>query len=123
MGQESRSAAPAISAAGPGGPSAAAKRKPPPGLRSATDSCARVVLSPWALSRYLVSAEGTDPLEREANAFAMELLMPKKLLAESLDDRMLDLDDDRLIALAKRFKVRLMASQYKLQGGRDVRSL
>jgi hypothetical protein len=46
--------------------------------------------------------------------------MPKKLLAEALDDRMLDLDDDRLIALAKRFKVRLMALQYRLQGGRSL---
>jgi hypothetical protein len=49
--------------------------------------------------------------------------MPKKLPAEALDDRMLDLDDDRLIALANRFEVRLMALQYRLQGGRDVRSL
>src|SRR5258706_1194895 len=68
-----------------------------------------------SLRRDLVSAEGTDPLEREANAFAAELLMPKKLLAGALDDRMLDLDDDRLIALAKRFKVSLMALQYRLQ--------
>jgi Zn-dependent peptidase ImmA (M78 family) len=68
-----------------------------------------------SLRRDLVSAEGTDPLEREANAFAAELLMPKKLLAGALDDRMLDLDDDRLLALAKRFKVSLMALQYRLQ--------
>jgi Zn-dependent peptidase ImmA (M78 family) len=68
-----------------------------------------------SLRRDLVSAEGTDPLEREANAFAAELLMPRKLLAGALDDRMLDLDDDRLIALAKRFKVSLMALQYRLQ--------
>lgn len=68
-----------------------------------------------SLRRDLVSAEGTDPLEREANAFAAELLMPTKLLAGALDDRMLDLDDDRLLALAKRFKVSLMALQYRLQ--------
>jgi Zn-dependent peptidase ImmA (M78 family) len=68
-----------------------------------------------SLRRDLVSAEGTDPLEREANVFAAELLMPKKLLAGALDERMLDLDDDRLIALAKRFKVSLMALQYRLQ--------
>lgn len=68
-----------------------------------------------SLRRDLVSAEGTDPLEREANAFAAELLMPAKLLAGALDDRMLDLDDDRLLALAKRFKVSLMALQYRLQ--------
>jgi Zn-dependent peptidase ImmA (M78 family) len=68
-----------------------------------------------SLRRDLVSQEGTDPLEREANAFAAELLMPRKLLAGALDDRMLDLDDDRLIALAKRFKVSLMALQYRLQ--------
>ena len=68
-----------------------------------------------SLRRDLVSAEGTDPLEREANAFAAELLMPTKLLAGALDDRMLDLDDDRLLALSKRFKVSLMALQYRLQ--------
>jgi Zn-dependent peptidase ImmA (M78 family) len=68
-----------------------------------------------SLRRDLVSKEGTDPLEREANAFAAELLMPKRLLAGELDDRMLDLDDDRLLALAKRFKVSLMALQYRLQ--------
>jgi Zn-dependent peptidase ImmA (M78 family) len=68
-----------------------------------------------SLRRDLVSAEGTDSLEREANAFAAELLMPRKLLAGTLDDRMLDLDDDRLLALAKRFKVSLMALQYRLQ--------
>lgn len=68
-----------------------------------------------SLRRDLVSAEGTDPLEREANAFAAELLMPTKLLAGALDDRMLDLDDDRLLALAKGFKVSLMALQYRLQ--------
>jgi Zn-dependent peptidase ImmA (M78 family) len=53
--------------------------------------------------------------EARINAFAAELLMPKKLLAGALDNRMLDLDDDRLIALAKRFKVSLMALQYRLQ--------
>jgi Zn-dependent peptidase ImmA (M78 family) len=68
-----------------------------------------------SLRRDLVSAEGTDSLEREANAFAAELLMPRKLLAGALDDRMLDLDDDRLLTLAKRFKVSLMALQYRLQ--------
>jgi Zn-dependent peptidase ImmA (M78 family) len=68
-----------------------------------------------SLRRDLVSAEGTDPLEREANAFAAELLMPKKLLAGALDERMLDLDDDRLLAISKRFKVSLMALQYRLQ--------
>ena len=68
-----------------------------------------------SLRRDLVSQDGTDPLEREANAFAAELLMPKKLLAGALDDRMIDLDDDRLLALAKRFKVSLMALQYRLQ--------
>jgi Zn-dependent peptidase ImmA (M78 family) len=68
-----------------------------------------------SLRRDLVSADGTNPLEREANAFAAELLMPRKLLAGALDERMLDLDDDRLLALAKRFKVSLMALQYRLQ--------
>jgi hypothetical protein len=123
MGKASRSAAPAISPAGLDGLSAAAKRKPPPGLRSATDSYAGVVHTPWALSRHPVSAEGTDPPEREVNAFATELLMPKKLLAAALDDRMVDLDNDRLIALAKHFKVSLTALQYRLQGGCDVHSL
>jgi hypothetical protein len=39
-----------------------------------------------------------------------------------LDDRMLDLDDDRLIALANRFEVRLMALQYRLQVRRKERN-
>ena len=68
-----------------------------------------------SLRRDLVAAEATAPLEREANAFAAELLMPRKLLAGALDERILDLDDDRLIALAERFRVSLMALQYRLQ--------
>ncbi|MDR7033860.1 ImmA/IrrE family metallo-endopeptidase [Mesorhizobium sp. BE184] len=31
-----------------------------------------------------VSAEGTDPLEVEANAFAAELLMPEAFLADAI---------------------------------------
>jgi len=64
-------------------------------------------LTRWNRTRYLLASL--------AAVFAAELLMPKKLLAGALDDRMLDLDDDRLLALAKRFKVSLMALQYRLQ--------
>ncbi|MGY4353594.1 Zn-dependent peptidase ImmA (M78 family) [Bradyrhizobium sp. i1.3.1] len=62
------------------------------------------------------SAQGTDPLEIQANAFASELLLPAKLIRQALAERPGDLnDDDYLIALAKRFRVSLTAFQYRLE--------
>lgn len=67
------------------------------------------------LPRDPTSAEGTDPLEVQANAFASELLLPTKLVRQALSEWPGDLnDDDYLIALAKRFRVSLTALQFKL---------
>jgi Zn-dependent peptidase ImmA (M78 family) len=69
-----------------------------------------------SLRRDLLSAAGTDSTEREANAFAAELLMPPALLAAALDGRTLDLENEELVAgLAKRFRVSPMALQHRLQ--------
>ena len=69
-----------------------------------------------SLRRDLVSAAGTDSNEREANAFAAELLMPRALLAAFLDGKNLDLENEALVAgLAKKFRVSLMALQHRLQ--------
>jgi Zn-dependent peptidase ImmA (M78 family) len=62
------------------------------------------------------SAEGTDPLEVQANAFASELLLPAKLVRQVLSESPGDLnDDDYLIGLAKRFRVSLTAFQFRLE--------
>ncbi|WP_027545310.1 ImmA/IrrE family metallo-endopeptidase [Bradyrhizobium sp. WSM2254] len=68
------------------------------------------------IARDTVSAEGTDPVEIQANAFAAELLMPKKFVRQVLSESARDLqDDDYLISLAKRFRVSLAAFQYRLE--------
>lgn len=67
-----------------------------------------------SLRRDRVSAEGTDPLEVQANAFAAELLMPEALLSAALDQK-LDLEDEQVLeALANKFRVSLIALQYRL---------
>jgi Zn-dependent peptidase ImmA (M78 family) len=69
-----------------------------------------------SLRRDLLSAAGTDSTEREANAFGAELLMPGALLAPALDGRTLDLENEEMVAaLAKRFRVSIMALQHRLQ--------
>ena len=66
------------------------------------------------LRRDKVSAQGTDRLEVEANAFASELLMPESAIENALGDDF-DLDDQTVLeALAKRFKVSVSALQYRL---------
>ncbi|MCP3414247.1 ImmA/IrrE family metallo-endopeptidase [Bradyrhizobium brasilense] len=68
------------------------------------------------IARDTVSAEGTDLVEIQANAFAAELLMPKKFVRQVLSESARDLqDDDYLISLAKRFRVSLAAFQYRLE--------
>lgn len=68
------------------------------------------------IARDTVSAAGTDPVEIQANAFAAELLMPKKFVRQVLSESARDLqDDDYLISLAKRFRVSLAAFQYRLE--------
>ena len=67
-----------------------------------------------SLRRDRVSAQGTDDLEIEANAFAAELLMPEELLSAALDKK-LDLEDPQVLeSLANRFRVSLMALQHRL---------
>lgn len=68
-----------------------------------------------SLRRDRVSANGTDPMEVAANTFAAELLMPEIFLAAAFGTRKLDLEDtDVLESLAKKFRVSLMALQYRL---------
>jgi len=69
------------------------------------------------LHRDELSAQGTDPLEKDANAFASELLMPKQFLAEAVGDGGIDMDDDAAIeALARKFKVSASAMRNRLSG-------
>jgi Zn-dependent peptidase ImmA (M78 family) len=67
------------------------------------------------LSRDSVSAEGVDPVEMQANAFASELLMPARLVRQVLSESSRDMqDDDYLIGIANRFRVSLAALQFTL---------
>lgn len=64
-----------------------------------------------------ISPQGLDPLEIEANAFASELLMPHDLLVGVLDAEGLDIEDDeRIAALARRFRVSTAAMRFRLAG-------
>jgi Zn-dependent peptidase ImmA (M78 family) len=67
------------------------------------------------LHRDRISAQGTDPLEVEANAFAAELLMPEAFLAAAIGAAGLDMDDDDAVnALARKFKVSGSAMRNRL---------
>ena len=62
-----------------------------------------------------VSSEGTDGQEREANAFAAELLMPARRVRERIEGMALDLYDDTTVQkLAKSFGVSTQALTIKL---------
>lgn len=66
------------------------------------------------LRRDAVAATGTDALEIEANAFASELLMPKNWIEAELPEGW-DIDDDeKITALARKFKVSAAAMQFRL---------
>ena len=68
-----------------------------------------------SLRRDALAAEGVDPIEMEANAFASELLMPTGLLISALERHPVDLEDDLAVAaLAKRFRVSDAAMRYRL---------
>ncbi len=68
-----------------------------------------------SLRRDGLAAQGVDPIEIEANAFAAELLMPVCLLILELERHPVDLeDDDAVDALAKRFRVSEAAMRYRL---------
>jgi len=67
------------------------------------------------LHRDRLASEGVDPLEIEANAFAAELLMPEHFLKDVLDQSGLDIEDDeRIEALARKFRVSASAIRYRL---------
>ncbi|SFN37932.1 protein of unknown function [Bradyrhizobium sp. Rc3b] len=67
------------------------------------------------IPRDSISAEGIDPLEKQANAFASELLMPERLVRQVLAESSRDIqDDDYLIGMANRFRVSLAALQFRL---------
>ena len=84
--------------------------------RSRLDAVVMVDKSKNFLPRDSNSAEGTDPVEIQANAFASELLMPAQLVRKVLSESQRDLNDDEyLIALAKRFRVSLPAFQFRLE--------
>ncbi len=64
-----------------------------------------------------VSSQGVDRLEIEANAFASELLMPRKFVELVLGPAGLDIEDDAGIeALAKKFRVSVAAMRFRLAG-------
>ena len=68
-----------------------------------------------SLRRDALAAEGVDPIEIEANAFAAALLMPERLLISELKRQPVDLEDDAAVAaLAKRFRVSDAAIRYRL---------
>lgn len=51
-------------------------------------------------------AKGFDQKEIQANRFAAELLVPKDLLLAEISGRIVDVEDDALVAeLARRFEV------------------
>ena len=84
--------------------------------RSRLDAAVLIDKNKNFIPRDAISAEGTDPVEVEANAFASELLMPVKLVCQVLSESTRDLhDDEYLIALAKRFRVSLAAFQFRLE--------
>jgi Zn-dependent peptidase ImmA (M78 family) len=59
------------------------------------------------------SAKGTDPDEREANAFAAELLMPESFLRTDLEN-VGALDDSAISHLASRYGVSSQALTFRL---------
>lgn len=68
-----------------------------------------------SLRRDSVAAEGTDPVEIEANTFAAEVLMPEAEIKAALHGRSIDLEDDDAVgALAKQFKVSTAAMRFRL---------
>ena len=62
------------------------------------------------------SATGTELVEIQANQFAAELLMPRKLIDQELAGKKFDIDDQGPIEeLAKRFRVSRQALEYRIR--------
>lgn len=66
------------------------------------------------------SSQGTDENERAANAFAAELLMPRDLLVQAMDEGEIDIEDEGQVeVLAKKFRVSTAAMRFRLIGLMD----
>ena len=77
---------------------------------------AEVHLDRGSLRRDWLATQGIDDHEIEANVFASELLMPKRILDDVIGNRFIDLeDDDAIDVLARRFRVSSAAMRYRLQ--------
>jgi Zn-dependent peptidase ImmA (M78 family) len=62
------------------------------------------------------SATGTELLEIQANQFAAELLMPRKVIDQVLAVKKFDIDDEGPIEeLAKKFRVSKQALEYRIR--------
>jgi Zn-dependent peptidase ImmA (M78 family) len=69
-----------------------------------------------ALMRDLASAAGIERAEVEANQFAAELLVPRKLLDRVLAGKQFDIEDEKpLEELAKKFRVSRQALEYRIR--------
>ncbi len=74
----------------------------------------QVHLDRGSLYRDAISAEGTNLHEITANAFASELLMPRRLI-DSVVEAGVDLEDEEHVArLARRFRVSMAAMYFRL---------
>ncbi|HEY4303420.1 MAG TPA: ImmA/IrrE family metallo-endopeptidase [Gemmatimonadaceae bacterium] len=61
------------------------------------------------------SSQGSDPRERQANAFAAALLMPTHLVKREIEQQRFDIADDETLGnLAKKFEVSVQSMAYRL---------
>jgi Zn-dependent peptidase ImmA (M78 family) len=71
---------------------------------------------PAALMRDSNSTTGTELIEIQANQFAAELLMPRKMIEAVLEGKQIDIDDEKPIEeLAKKFRVSKQALEYRIR--------
>ena len=66
------------------------------------------------LKRDILAAQGVDEFEIQANIFASELLMPQELIAAIVGTNVDLNDENRLMDIARRFKVSIAALQLRL---------
>ena len=67
------------------------------------------------LMRDSLSATGISRIEIEANLFAAEILMPRHLLTEALNNEPFDIDEEETVnALARSFRVSPAAMRFRL---------
>jgi Zn-dependent peptidase ImmA (M78 family) len=69
-----------------------------------------------ALMRDEKSATGAERIEIQANQFAAELLMPRKLIQQAFAAKQFDIDDEKPIEeLARKFRVSKQALEYRIR--------